>query len=86
MNKKKLDYMIAWRERKIKNLEERLEIYTELVNMCLAICMAGNDGRISKKKVKEALAYRYEISEDDEYYLIKRREDGKNEQKKNIQG
>ena len=86
MENKKTEYMIAWREKKIKNLEERVKIYAELVNMCLALCMAGCGDRISKKKVRKALFYRYEISEDKDYYLIKRRKDEQSIKKEKLQG
>ena len=74
---KKAEYMIAWREKKIRHLEESLGIYTEMVNMCLALCFAGAGDKISKEKVKQALKHRYEVSEDEEFYIITRREDGK---------
>ena len=86
MDKKKFEHMIAWREKKIRNLEERIKIYAELVNMCLALCMAGSDGRISKKRVKEALMHQYDISENEEYYLIKRRDNGKDDKKESLEG
>ena len=74
---KKTEYMIAWREKKIRHLEETLGIYLELVNMCLALCYAASGEKISKKRVSEALNHEYDVSEEEEYYIITRREDGK---------
>ena len=75
MDEKRMEYMIAWREKKIQNLEERIKIYAEMVNMCLALCVAGSGERISKEKVRRALRYTYEVSEDKNYYIIKKRKE-----------
>ena len=77
MEKQRYEHMVAWRDKKIANLEERIKIYEEIVNMCLALCMAslGDEGRINKRRVKQAMAYRYEVSDDGENYLIKRKEE-----------
>jgi hypothetical protein len=37
----RVKHMVAWRDKKIKNLEEGIKIYDEIVNMCLALCVAG---------------------------------------------
>lgn len=75
MEEARVKHMVAWRDKKIKNLEERIKIYDEIVNMCLALCVAGQGERISKKKVSEALMYKYDVSDDGEYYVIKRKQE-----------
>ena len=77
MEEARVKHMVAWRDKKIKNLEERIKIYEEIVNMCLALCVAGQGERISKKRVREALQYKYDVSDDGEYYVIKRRQEEK---------
>ena len=74
---KRAEYMIAWREKKIRHLEQTLRVYEEMLNICLAICNAVSDGeRISKEKVRQAMMNKYDIHEDGEYYIVTRREDG----------
>ena len=71
---KKSEYMIAWREKKIRHLENMIDTYKELINVCLALCVAGNVEKISKEMVSRSLKYRYDISQDEEFYIITRRE------------
>ena len=81
-DKNRYEYMIAWRNKKIINLEERIKVYAELVNMCLAICMSsmGKCGKVSKKKVSQALRFRYEVKDLGDYYEVVRKEEENGEE------
>ncbi len=76
------EYMIAWRDKKIKNLEERVRAYSEIVNLCLSICTATMDGcgLVSKEKVRQAMRYKYDVNDLGDHYEIKRKEEDNGEE------
>ena len=77
LERKRYEYMLSWRNKKIELLEEQIRGYNEVVKICYSIIASlvvgkeGNIKKISKAKLSKALEKKYSITCDDKYYYIK---------------
>ena len=77
----KLEFMVKWRNNKIKLLEDEVKGYEHIYELCAAIISSvfdinGSDCvKVSKERIEKALKKKYIIKEDDENYYFVSEED-----------